>query len=129
MTNILEELQTEIIEKDNTISKYEEQLHCMEQEINNFTIKLKSSLNNLEEFKIAYEDICSRVKCEHDTCERTKRTLYTVMEELQRSKLEHKDSLEHIENVKKYSKESICSSHLNYHYISSSSNSEGILII
>ncbi|KAF7389243.1 hypothetical protein HZH66_010380 [Vespula vulgaris] len=124
MTNILEELQTEIIEKDNTISKYEEQLHCMEEEINNFTIKLKSSLNNLEEFKIAYEDICSRVKCEHDTCERTKRTLYTVMEELQRSKLEYKEPLEQIENVKKYSKESLCSSHLNYHFISSSSNSE-----
>ncbi|XP_047359766.1 hyaluronan mediated motility receptor-like isoform X1 [Vespa velutina] len=126
MTNILEELQTEIIEKDNTISKYEEQLHCMEQEINNFTIKLKNSLNNLEEFKIAYED--SRVKCEHDTCERTKRTLCTVMEELQRSKLEHKESLQHIKNVKKYSEESICSSHLNYHFISSNSNSEGILL-
>ncbi|KAL2723992.1 spindle pole body component 110-like [Vespula squamosa] len=124
MTNILEELQTEIIEKDNTISKYEEQLHCMEQEINNFTTKLKSSLNNLEEFKIAYEDICSRVKCDHDTCERTKRTLYTVMEELQKSKLEHKEPLEQIENVKKYSKGSLCSSHLNYHFISSSSNSE-----
>ncbi|KAI4501399.1 hypothetical protein M0802_003276 [Mischocyttarus mexicanus] len=127
MTTVLEELQTEVVEKDNTISKYEEQLHCMEEEINNFTIKLKNSLNNLEEFKIAYEDVCSRVKCEHDTCERTKRKLCTVsalMEELQKSKLENKGSLHKIENVKKYSKESICSSHLNYHFISSDSNSE-----
>ncbi|XP_015177900.1 PREDICTED: putative leucine-rich repeat-containing protein DDB_G0290503 [Polistes dominula] len=73
------------------------------------------------------QNICSRVKCEHDTCERTKRKLCIVsalMEELQRSKLENKGSLYEIENVKKHSKESICSSHLNYHFISSDSNSE-----
>ncbi|KAK2586976.1 hypothetical protein KPH14_010950 [Odynerus spinipes] len=127
MTTLLEELQVKIIEKDNIISKYEEQLRCMEQEISDFTIKLKNNLNNIEEFKIAYEDICSRVRCKHDTCERTKRTLCTVsalMEELQKSKIEDKESLQQIGNFKNYTGESMIASHLNYYYNSSSSISE-----
>ncbi|XP_020280362.1 putative leucine-rich repeat-containing protein DDB_G0290503 isoform X2 [Pseudomyrmex gracilis] len=103
MNDLVASLQKEIQVKNNKISQCETQLVCMEREVGNLTNRLKNSLNNLDESKIAYEDICEYTKCEHDTCLDVQSALLALkafIAELEECKLERHNRLRGIDNLK-----------------------------
>ncbi|XP_050451738.1 myosin-11-like [Cataglyphis hispanica] len=105
MNDVVANLKNEIQVKNEKISQCEMQLICMEREVGNLTNMLKSSLNNLDESKIAYEGICEYTKCEHDTCldvQSALSALKAFIAELEECKLERRNRLREIDNLKAY---------------------------
>jgi len=103
MNDVVAGLRGEIQAKSDKISRCEMQLVCMEQEVGNLTNMLKSSLNNLDETKIAYEGICEYTKCEHDACLDVRSALSALrsfIAELEECKLERRNRLRKIDNLK-----------------------------
>nr|XP_012232770.1 PREDICTED: polyamine-modulated factor 1-binding protein 1-like [Linepithema humile] len=102
MNDVVAGLRNEIQAKSDKISQCEMQLVCMEREVGNLTNTLKSSLNNLDEAKIAYEGIREYTKCEHDTCldvQSALSALKAFIAELEECKLE-RNRLREIDNLK-----------------------------
>ncbi|KYN02680.1 hypothetical protein ALC62_06480 [Cyphomyrmex costatus] len=105
MNGVVADLRNEIQAKNDKISQCEMQLVCMEREVGNLTNMLKSSLNNFDESKIAYEGICDYTKCEHDTCldvQSALSALKSFIAELEECKLERRNRLREIDNLKAY---------------------------
>ncbi|XP_011695060.1 PREDICTED: early endosome antigen 1-like [Wasmannia auropunctata] len=105
MNGIVADLRNEIQAKSDKISQCEMQLVCMEREVGNLTNMLKSSLNNFDESKIAYEGVCDYTKCEHDTCldvQSALSALNAFIAELEECKLERRNRLREIDNLKAY---------------------------
>ncbi|XP_011883541.1 PREDICTED: sporulation-specific protein 15-like [Vollenhovia emeryi] len=105
MNGVVAGLRNEIQAKDDKISQCETQLVCMEREVGNLTNMLKSSLNNFDETKIAYEGVCDYTKCEHDTCLDVPSALSALkafIAELEECKLERRNRLREIDNLRAY---------------------------
>ncbi|XP_018304974.1 paramyosin-like isoform X2 [Mycetomoellerius zeteki] len=105
MNGVVADLRNEIQAKNDKISQCEMQLVCMEREVGNLTNMLKSSLNNFDESKIAYEGVCDYTKCEHDTCldvQSALSALKSFIAELEECKLERRNRLREIDNLKAY---------------------------
>lgn len=105
MNDVMANLRNEIQAKSDKISQCEMQLVCMEREVGNLTNMLKRSLNNFDESKIAYEGVCDYTKCEHDTCLDVQSALFalkTFIAELEECKLERRNRLREIDNLKAY---------------------------
>ncbi|XP_071575096.1 uncharacterized protein [Temnothorax nylanderi] len=105
MNDVVADLRNEIQAKNDKISQCEMQLVCMEREVGNLTNMLKSSLNNFDETKIAYEGVCDYTKCEHDTCldvQSALSALKAFIAELEECKLERRNRLREIDNLKAY---------------------------
>ncbi|EGI64384.1 hypothetical protein G5I_07189 [Acromyrmex echinatior] len=105
MNGVMADLRNEIQAKNDKISQCEMQLVCMEREVGNLTNMLKSSLNNFDESKIAYEGVCDYTKCEHDTCldmQSALSALKSFIAELEECKLERRNRLREIDNLKAY---------------------------
>ncbi|XP_012056221.1 PREDICTED: paramyosin-like [Atta cephalotes] len=105
MNDVVADLKNEIQAKNDKISQCEMQLVCMEREVGNLTNMLKSSLNNFDESKIAYEGVCDYTKCEHDTCldmQSALSALKSFIAELEECKLERRNRLREIDNLKAY---------------------------
>ncbi|XP_036149734.1 early endosome antigen 1-like [Monomorium pharaonis] len=105
MNDVVANLRNEIQAKSDKIAQCEMQLVCMEREVGNLTNMLKSSLNNFDESKIAYEGVCDYTKCEHDTCldvQSALSALKAFIAELEECKLERRNRLREIDNLKAY---------------------------
>ncbi|XP_039313029.1 sporulation-specific protein 15 [Solenopsis invicta] len=105
MNGVVANLRKEIQAKSDKISQCEMQLVCMEREVGNLTSMLKSSLNNFDESKIEYEGVCDYTKCEHDTCldvQSALSALKAFIAELEECKLERRNRLRGIDNLKAY---------------------------
>ena len=105
MNDVVADLKNEIQTKNDKISQCEMQLVCMEREVGNLTNMLKSSLNNFDESKIAYEGVCDYTKCEHNTCldmQSALSALKSFIAELEECKLERRNRLREIDNLKAY---------------------------
>lgn len=103
MNDVVTGLRGEIQAKSDKISQCEMQLVCMEREVGNLTNMLKSSLNNLDEAKIAYEGICEHTKCGHETCldvQSALSALKAFIAELEECKLERRNRPRKIDNLK-----------------------------
>lgn len=103
MNDIAAGLRNEIQAKDDKISRCEMQLNCMEREVGNLTSMLKSSLNNLDESKVAYESICEHARCDHDSCldvQSALAALGTFIATMEESKRERRNSLQEIDNLR-----------------------------
>lgn len=102
MNDVVANLSNEIQAKNDKLSQCETQLVCMEREIGDLNNMLRSSLNNLDECKIAYENIC-QYKREHDTyldIQSLVSSLKAFMARLEECKLERYNSLLESDNWK-----------------------------
>ncbi|KAL0134829.1 hypothetical protein PUN28_001542 [Cardiocondyla obscurior] len=105
MSGVVADLRNEIQAKNDKISQCEMQLVCMEREVGNLSDMLKSSLNNFDEAKIAFEGVCDYTKCEHDACldvQSAVSALKAFVTELEECKLERRSRLQRIDNLKAY---------------------------
>ncbi|XP_025156459.1 myosin-14-like [Harpegnathos saltator] len=105
MNDAIADLRNEIRAKDDKISQYKMQLDCIEREVGNLTSMLKSNLNDLDESKVAYESICERIRCEHDTCldvQSAVATLGTFIAALEEHRRERRDRLQEIDSLKAF---------------------------
>ncbi|XP_014601989.1 PREDICTED: putative leucine-rich repeat-containing protein DDB_G0290503 [Polistes canadensis] len=109
-----------LAEKDSLVKKVKEMEH-LSKEAENYRLtldELKTALCEKDEIqKQNLEQKCIL----NDQEDEIKRLLILIQ---QMSSTHNDQQTVTLENVKKHSKESICSSHLNYHFISSDSNSE-----
>lgn len=111
MNDIMADLKNEIRMKDEKISQCEMQLDSMEREVGNLTSMLKSSLNNLDESKVAYENICEHARCEHDTCLDVQSALAALGTFIATLEERKQDRLQEIDNLRAsiacYSRETV----------------------
>ncbi|XP_048508568.1 CAP-Gly domain-containing linker protein 1-like [Athalia rosae] len=103
MKGAMESMRTEIDEKNVKICECEEQLTAMEKEVGSLNVKLKNSLNSMDEFKIAYEDACNCADLDNDIYSQLKNALCKfnlTMLELKEYKSEKGNLLRQIDELK-----------------------------
>ncbi|XP_046424732.1 myosin-11-like [Neodiprion fabricii] len=103
MKGTIESMRLEIDEKNCKICECEAQLSSVEKEVDCLNVKLKNSLNSMDEFKIAYQDACNCADLDRDIYSQAKSALCKLnqtMTELKEYKLERENLLRQIEEMK-----------------------------
>ncbi|XP_046746459.1 myosin-11-like [Diprion similis] len=103
MKGTIENMRLEIDEKNCKICECEAQLSAVEKEVDCLNVKLKNSLNSMDEFKVAYQDACNCADLDRDVYSQAKSALCKLnqtMTELKEYKLERENLLRQIEEMK-----------------------------
>lgn len=105
MKGAIETMRTEIANKNGKICECEAQLSAMENEVSSLNVKLKNSLNSMDEFKVAYQDACNCADLDRDIYSQAKGALCKLnltMIELKEYKRERENLLRQIDEMKNH---------------------------